>query len=93
MGLLAIPFFLLVSLGVYLGLIVRLNSWDLLSRPRYVADIALDAFTRPLLLKAIFVLAAFLWVLYVTVDIWLDGFQARFLKSSNSAGHPLPGAE
>lgn len=73
----AIPFFLLTSLGVYLGLIVRLNSWDIVTRPRYVLVTALQALTNPLLLQTILIFAVLLWLLYETVDVWVDGIAAR----------------
>src|SRR2546423_5846498 len=39
-------FFPLISLGVYLGLIVRLNSWDLIQRPGFVWEAVDDAVTN-----------------------------------------------
>jgi uncharacterized membrane protein len=73
----AIPFFVLTSLGVYLGLIVRLNSWDLVTRPAYVLITAFQALMNPLLLQTILSFAVLLWLLYETVDIWVDGFSTR----------------
>jgi uncharacterized membrane protein len=73
----AVPFFFLTSLGVYMGLIVRLNSWDILTRPGYVLGIAVHAMTTPLVLKTILVFAVLLWMLYELVDIWVDGAAAR----------------
>jgi uncharacterized membrane protein len=73
----AVPFFLLVSLGVYMGLIVRLNSWDILKRPGYVLNVAIRAVTNPLLLETIVVFAFLLWLLYEAVDIWVDGLAQR----------------
>lgn len=87
--LLAPPFFFLTSLGVYMGLIRRLNSWDILARPRIVWDIAVHALTTPLLLEVIGVFAVLLWLLYELVDIWVDGVAQRFARSA-SAPAPAP---
>lgn len=72
------PFlFLLLSLGVYLGLILRYNSWDLWQRPSVVwATIAGIPF-RPVLSFSIFVFALVLWGLYEALDIWVDGVKER----------------
>ena len=71
------PLFLLTSLGVYLGLIVRLNSWDILTRPLTVAQVILNAFTSPLLLQTIVVFAFLLWVCYEIANVWADGLMLR----------------
>lgn len=76
------PFFFLVSLGVYLGLVLRLNSWDLVRRPQFVLNVALEAVTSRPLLVAIGIFAAILWALYEGADIWVDGVRARFGKGS-----------
>lgn len=47
------PLFVAVSLGVYLGLIVRLNSWDLVTRPSRVLGVAADAVANGTLLAVI----------------------------------------
>jgi uncharacterized membrane protein len=83
--LLAPPFFFLTSLGVYMGLIRRLNSWDIVGRPRIVWDIALHALTTPLLLEVITIFAVLLWLMYEIVDIWVDGVAQRLGRST-----PLP---
>jgi len=57
------------SLGIYLGRVVRLNSWDILTRPRVVGrvlhQLVLDPLAHPLAVVATIVLAATLCVLYV----------------------------
>jgi uncharacterized membrane protein len=75
--LLAPPFFFFTSLGVYMGLIRRLNSWDIVNRPRLVWDLALHALTTPILLQVISVFAVLLWLLYEIVDIFVDGVAQR----------------
>ena len=77
MGVVAAPFFFLVALGVYLGLIVRLNSWDLVTRPSFVLVVAGRAVASPSLLPILLAFAAFLFVLFVGLDIWLDGLALR----------------
>jgi uncharacterized membrane protein len=72
------PFFVLMSLGVYLGLVVRYNSWDLFTRPHLVLDTIAGIASRPVLLAAIVLFGLFLWLTYEVVDIWVDGFTARW---------------
>jgi uncharacterized membrane protein len=72
-----VPLFLLTSLGVYLGLIVRLNSWDILYRPLRVLHVILGALESPLLLKTIIIFAFLLWLAYEIGNIWADGLATR----------------
>jgi uncharacterized membrane protein len=57
------------SLGIYLGRVVRLNSWDLLTRPRLVGSVlrqlVSDPLAHPPAVAATIALAAALSVLYV----------------------------
>jgi uncharacterized membrane protein len=69
--------FFLTSLGVYLGLLPRLNSWDVVSNPAAILPRVSAAFTSPTLLGAIAVFGAVLWVTYEAVDLWVDGFTDR----------------
>jgi uncharacterized membrane protein len=59
----------LASLGIYLGRVVRLNSWDLLTRPRVVGSVlhqlVLDPLAHPLAVAATIALAVMLSVLYL----------------------------
>ena len=59
----------LASLGIYLGRVVRLNSWDLLTRPRLVGSVlhqlVLDPLAHPLAVAATIALAVTLSVLYL----------------------------
>lgn len=71
------PLFFLTSLGVYLGLIVRFNSWDLLHRPLMIWNTAVDAVLHPNTLTPIVVFAILLWGLYEAVDLWVDGIMDR----------------
>lgn len=82
----AAPFFFLVSLGVYMGLIVRLNSWDLVQRPQYVWNVAINALTYLPLLKVIVVFALILWLVYFLMDAWADGLALRLQKLGLSPG-------
>lgn len=72
-----IIFFLLTSLGVYLGLIVRLNSWDIVQRPLHVADVISGALSNPALVEVIILFAAVLWVIYEIANLWVDGVALR----------------
>jgi uncharacterized membrane protein len=81
-------FFFLMSLGVYLGLITRLNSWDLLRRPAQVWQSSLQAVTNPPLLLSIAVFGALLWALYEAVDIWVDGVGERVARRGKGKATP-----
>lgn len=77
MSLIGIPLFFVTSLGIYLGLILRFNSWDLFVRPGYVIKEILLNLQRPTLLTLIILFAIVLWIGYWFTDIWIDGFLAR----------------
>ena len=72
------PLFILNSLGVYLGLILRYNSWEMLTRPSQIWASVASISTRPVLFSFIIAFAGFLWLAYVITDIWVDGFVARW---------------
>lgn len=70
--------FLVVSLGVFLGLVIRFNSWDFIVRPgNILADIYL-VFQHPALSAFLIVFAGVLWIAYFAIDIWVDGFLLRW---------------
>ena len=71
--------FLLVALGVYLGLVWRFNSTDVLHPHRFIGiiDVITHTVSDPLLDILIIVFAAVLWLLYFLFDIWMDGALAR----------------
>jgi uncharacterized membrane protein len=71
------PLFFLTSLGVYLGLIVRLNSWDMLNRLGSVLRITFNALSNPLLLKTIVIFGFLLWICYEIANVWADGLMLR----------------
>ena len=81
-----IPLFLMLSIGVYLGLVLRYNSWDLISRPGEVWESVKTLSRRPALSAFIIVFGGFLWLAYTAVDIWIDGLIIRWrhLKASRS---------
>jgi uncharacterized membrane protein len=87
----AAPLFFLMSLGVYLGLVRRFNSWDFLHRPGEVLASAAYAVTTPWLLAAIAVFAAAIWLLYEAMDLWLDGVfkRTRVLIRQRRISRPL----
>ncbi|RYG69160.1 DUF1361 domain-containing protein [bacterium] len=76
----AIPLFLMLSVGVYLGLVLRFNSWDLGHRPGHVFASVLNIAERPLLLRSVLFFALMLWGLYEAVDLWMDGIAERWMK-------------
>ncbi|MEI6521019.1 MAG: DUF1361 domain-containing protein [bacterium] len=73
----AIPFFFINALGVYLGLIPRFNSWDIMHRPSVIINEILRVFQRSHLIGLVIGLALFLWLVYLFFDIWIDGFKER----------------
>jgi len=75
---LAIPLFILLSVGVYLGLILRFNSWELLTRPMDIGRSVAALAYRPTLSLLIIAFAGFLWLAYIAIDIWIDGFLVRW---------------
>ena len=66
---LAVTTLVAASVGIYLGRVVRLNSWDLLARPRVVGSVlhqfVLDPLAHPLAVFTTIALAATLSVLYL----------------------------
>ena len=75
-----IPLFLLCSVGVYLGLILRFNSWEMISRPGDVWAAVVLLMDHPVLTSFLIAFAAGLWILYIIVDIWIDGLSARLKR-------------
>lgn len=71
------PLFILLSVGVYLGLVLRYNSWDLLTRPTDIWVSVIELTARPLLSLFILGFAMVLWAAYAAVDIWIDGYKFR----------------
>ena len=72
-----LPFFAIVSLGVYLGLVLRLNSWDVVTHPSLVWNSIVELGNRPWLAIFIGAFGLFLWIGYELVEIWIDGFLDR----------------
>jgi uncharacterized membrane protein len=80
-----VPLFLLCSVGVYLGLVLRFNSWEMISRPGDVWAACVSLMGRPVLASFIIAFAAALWILYLVMDIWIDGLAVR-LKAIKGNG-------
>lgn len=70
--------FFSMAVGVYLGLVLRYNSWDLVFRPAQVWFAAAHLRFRPHLSLVLGLFAVFLWFLYMAVDIWVEGLSCRF---------------
>lgn len=73
-----VPLFLLCSVGVYLGLVLRFNSWEMVTMPGDVWARCAELLGRPVLTSFIIAFAGFLWLLYLIMDIWIDGLVARW---------------
>ena len=86
----ALPFFVAVSVGVYLGLVLRLNTWDLVSRPSVVWRSMMQIGGRPLLAAFIVVFGVFLWLAYEAIDVWIDGLADRWSRLSGRRIHLGP---
>lgn len=80
-----VPFFAAVSLGVYLGLVLRFNSWEMATSPARIWSAVVEVGGRPLLAAMILAFGAFLWVSYESLDIWLDGLKQRVLRGKAEA--------
>ncbi len=85
---LAVPFFFLVSLGVYLGLIMRLNSWDFLTRPGLVLGYSRNVILSPRGIAMVSGFAAMLGLFYLAFDIWMEGLAVRLQRFTSP--HPSP---
>lgn len=79
----AIPLFLLMSVGVYLGLVLRFNSWELINKPGAIWASAVSVLHRPTLAAFVVLFAGFLWIAFIAVDIWIDGLVARWRHHLN----------
>ncbi len=88
----AIPLFGALSIGVYLGLILRLNSWDIISRPGEVWGSIVEIGGRPRLIAFIIAFAAFLCVAYEALDVWVDGMADRWSRATGRKIHLGPGS-
>lgn len=79
------PFYFAVALGVYLGLILRLNSWDLVADPLGVLNSSIRAILNPPLLAVMIAFAGVLALLYELIDIWFDGLSLRISRYGNAS--------
>ncbi|MHB9132047.1 MAG: DUF1361 domain-containing protein [Armatimonadota bacterium] len=77
-----IPFFFLMSLGVYLGLVLRFNSWNIFYQLGDIWSAVINALTRPKLAALIVAFGGFLWIAYLFIDIWIDGLLLRMGRTS-----------
>lgn len=77
-----LAFFAICALGVYLGLIPRLNSWDIVFHPLTVAHIAARAFFNAKLLSLVIGFAIVIYSSYTVFDIFMDGLAVK-LKRTN----------
>ncbi len=87
-----LPFFTAMSVGVYLGLVLRLNSWDLVQRPGLVWYHVSAVGGRPLLAAFVVAFGVFLWALYESVDLWVDALTDRWSVIAGRSVHLGPGS-
>lgn len=76
----AVPLFFLTSLGVYLGLVIRLNSWHIVTKPGHVLHVTLQTLSDGQLVRWITLFAFLLFLLYEIIDIFLDGVLVRLRR-------------
>ncbi len=71
--------FLFCAVGVYLGLVWRFNSTDVLHPHRLlgILRVLADIARYPTLVALLLVFASILWLLYLLFDIWMEGALAR----------------
>lgn len=80
---------LLCSLGVFFGLVYRLNSWDIIypAMAAGTVKVALHSLLSPALLTLVCLFALILWLLYAAFEIWIEGASRRrtdFLEKDSS---------
>lgn len=79
------PFFLVIALGVWLGLVPRWNSWDVAVNPLGILGSALHALTTPAILASIAAFAMTLCGLhYLLCAAWLGWRSARAPQTAGS---------
>jgi uncharacterized membrane protein len=76
-------FFFLCSLGVYLGLIRRWNSWDFAHHPLRIFHDAGSALSSLPLALLIIGFAAALWSLYFVFGLTVDGLRQRLSEDDS----------
>ncbi len=74
----ATPFYILMSLGVYLGLVLRFNSWDLVSNPSSIISALFNIANRPVLIISIILFGLVLWAIYAGLSTIVDAVMLRF---------------
>jgi uncharacterized membrane protein len=74
----AAPFYILLSLGVYLGLVLRFNSWDLVSNPSSIISALFNIAHRPVLTISIILFGLVLWAIYAGLSTIIDAVMQRF---------------
>jgi uncharacterized membrane protein len=83
-----VPMFVLLSLGVYLGLVLRDNTWDILTRPGKVWLDIVNVGGHPFLIAVILGFGLFLWLAYLAIDIWVDAIIIRWYLYQVKRGGP-----
>jgi uncharacterized membrane protein len=73
-------FFFLCSLGVYLGLIDRYNSWQILRHMPEIVGSAHTAMGRPFLFTLMCGFAIALWLMYCVFGLTMEGARARYRR-------------
>jgi uncharacterized membrane protein len=71
-------FFFLCSLGVYLGLVDRLNSWQVIKHPRRILFCIGVVLHNPSVGVFMIGFAAALWFLYGLFGLTMDGIRLRY---------------
>ena len=78
-------FFLVCALGVYLGLIRRLNTWDVVRDPKTVVSAIAVALSHPFTVALIVGFALVIWLNYWVFEVFIDGFLVRLRRLRREA--------
>ena len=73
-------FFFLCSLGVYLGLVDRYNSWQVVHHLPEILHAIHQAIVRPVLFLLMCGFSAVLWLFYGIFGLTMDGARIRYRK-------------
>ena len=75
-----VPLFVMLSAGVYLGLVLRYNSWEIITRPGAIWADIVNVGSSPMLIGMILAFGGFLYLAHLAMDMWIDAFIIRWRR-------------